>query len=157
LTTPFKFPTIQSEMLFQLPFLADTMKFALLLSSLLIFLLQTSCIFDSFKNEITVYPVLEDKEYGLIPLYRTIYKVFPELQTVIYWFPGIMEVPDKLANCTVRDRLNWKCEYPDASAKLIMNDGEFQEIPLHKSDLDTRYKYVSWWKWWMVQVKGIIK
>jgi hypothetical protein len=117
----------------------------------------TSCITDSFRNEVTVYPVLEDKEFGLIPLNRTVYKVFPESQTVIYWSPGIDEIPRELTKCVVRDRLHWQCEYSDRSAKLTMKDGDFKEIIEKKDHADSRYKYVSSWKWWMAYIWGALK
>lgn len=122
------------------------------LSLLSIFLLSTSCLFESFKNEITVYPILETKEYGSIPLNRTVYKVFPETQIVIYWSPGVEEAPQRLKKCVVRNRQNWQCEYPDGSGMLTMSDGNFKE-----SAFVGNAKYVSWWKWYMIQIKAIIK
>ena len=122
----------------------------------LLVLFQTSCIDDSLRNQVTVYPVLETKDLGLLPLNRTVYKIFPDSQIVIYWSPGINEVPRKLAKCVVRDRLHWQCEYPDRSATLTMNDGEFKELSAQKGHVDN-LKYVSCWKWWMLHFRMFLK
>lgn len=119
-------------------------------------LFSTSCIDDSFRNQVTVYPVLETKDSGLLPLNKTVYKVFPESQTVIYWNPGSDEIPRKLANCTVRDRLHWQCEYSDRSATLMMNGGEFKKLSAKKDYVDDT-QYVSGWKWWMLHIKWFVK
>ena len=82
---------------------------------------------DYFKNQVTVYPVLKT-ETGLLPLNPTKYKVFPESQTVIYWNPDVDFPGNKLAKCTVRDRLNWSGEYEDGSGKFMMVNGKFIQI-----------------------------
>jgi hypothetical protein len=133
------------------------MKLASYIPLFVFVLLSTSCS-DAFKNQVTVYPVLETKDLGLLPLNRTVYKVFPESQTVIYWIPGIDEIPRKLGKCVVRDRLHWQCEYLDGSAMLMMNDSEFKVFTAKKENYyAANYEYVSCWKWWLLQIKGIIK
>jgi hypothetical protein len=102
---------------------------------------------DVFKNQVTVYPVSKDDKGKEFRLNRSIYKVNTDTQTVIFWSPGIYEVPTKLANCSVRDRLHWQCNYSDGSGTLIMNDNKF-EI-LSKGDLPEQdIQYVSRFKWW---------
>jgi hypothetical protein len=120
-----------------------------LLASVVLFLLAP--INDAIRNQVTVYPVLKTKEGKLLPLNRSIYKVFPETQTVISWFPGITEVPSKLAKCSVRDRLHWRCEYSDGSGTLTMDNKRFQI--LSKDNLPERdIQYVSRLKWWMLHL-----
>jgi hypothetical protein len=116
-----------------------------ILASIILFLL--SPLVDVFKNQVTVYPISKDDKGKEISLNRSIYKINTDSQTVIFWSPGIYEVPTKLANCSVRDRLHWQCNYSDGSGTLIMNNNKF-EI-LSNSDLPEQdIQYVSRFKWW---------
>jgi hypothetical protein len=125
------------------------MKFLGLLLFIVFLIWLADGIRDRIKNEVTVYSIFEDEKGRSIPLNRQVYKAFPETQTVIYWFPGIEEVPGKLAKCTVRDRLNWKCEYKDGSGKVIMEDGRFQELDPHNRPFKDTI-YVGQIRWWMI-------
>jgi len=102
---------------------------------------------DVAKNQVTVYPVMMTAQGTLVPLNRSVYKVFPETQTVIHWMPGISEVPDRLAKCSVRDRLHWRCEYPDGSAVLTMDGGVFSSESAQE-DRERDISYTSRLKWW---------
>ena len=73
--------------------------------------------------QITSYSAWKGEDGEWIPLNRTVYKVNPAEQTIIYWAPGIYEVPNKLVNCIVRDRKNWVGEYLDGSGKVMMENG----------------------------------
>ena len=55
---------------------------------------------DYSKNEVTVYPASKTDK-GLLPLNPTKFKVFPESQVVIYWYPNSDFPGEKLVNCTV--------------------------------------------------------
>ncbi len=106
-------------------------------------------VFDVIGNRVTVYPIWKTNEGTLVPANRSVYKVFPETQTVIHWMPGISEVPDRLAKCSVRDRLNWRCEYPDGSGVLTMDNGSFSEESKQKTDfLGPTFTYTSRLNWW---------
>ena len=112
-------------------------------------ILLVADIHDRIKKEVTVYSIFKDEKGKPIRLNRQVYKAFPETQTVVYWFPGISEVPEKLAKCTVRDRLNWQCEYKDGSGKVVMTEGRIQELDSrNRSFKDTIY--VSQIRWWMI-------
>ena len=123
--------------------------FYALLAAVILFLLAP--IKDAIKNQVTVYPALKTEEGRLLPLNRSTYKVFPETQTVISWFPGIFEVPNKLSKCGVRDRMHWHCEYSDGSATLTMDDGRLQIFS--KSNVPERdIQYVTRFKWWVLHL-----
>ena len=106
-------------------------------------------IVDTARDEVTVYPVTKTEQGVLIPLNRSVYKVFAETQTVIYWMPGIQEVPDRLARCSVGDRFHWTCEYSDGSAVLTMDDGAFSS---RSKSIERGPKQQMWYtsrlQWW---------
>ena len=59
-----------------------------------------------------------------------IYRVDVLKQTVMYWRPGMVESPENLANCAVRDAKNWRCEHnvgDFAKAIVEMQTGSYQE------------------------------
>jgi len=119
--------------------------------------LLTSCTLqDQWNKEVTVYPVATIEGRGLYPLNRSVYKVFPERQEVIYWMPGVNDIPSRLGNCVVRNRLNWTCEYSDGSGKLTMIDGRFREEPPIRA-LGSDAKYVSWWRWYLLHIEWVFK
>ena len=114
--------------------------YGVLMAIILFFL---SPIMDAFNSQVTVYPVAKDDKGTEFPLNKSIYKVNTDTQTVISWFPGIAEVPTKLANCSVRDRLHWQCDYSDGSGKLLMDNNRFEINPI-----EPNVQYVGRLKWW---------
>ena len=122
---------------------------------IMVFFSLISCkdsVEDYLKNEVTVYPVKETDK-GFLPLNQTKFKVFPESQIVIYWYPASKYPSQKLANCSVRDRLNWSGEFKDGSGKFMMVNGNFsQTFPVNK-----KYQYVSRWKWWFLKISWMFK
>ena len=113
-------------------------------------------IMDIIKNQVTVYPICISEEGYPVPLNPSVYKVFPESQSIIYWMPDIDETPRKLTNCSVRDRLHWRGEYPDGSGIKTMDDGKFQ-IQLPENGQETNIEYVSSLKWWKLTFSGMVK
>jgi hypothetical protein len=113
---------------------------------LMIFWVLTSCG-SSFDGSVTVYPTRKTDTGKRFPLNRTTYKASFETQTVVYWMPGLYEVPQRLVNCIVRDKYNWVGEYIDHSGKVQMVDGKIvNDTP------DTIY--VSSFSWWYLVIKG---
>ena len=114
---------------------------------LVILCVGSSC--GSFDGTVTVYPVgkFSKTDTETHPLNRTVYKVSFETQTVVYWMPGLYEVPERLVNCKVRDKYNWQGEYPDHSGEVKMVDGV-----IINDDPDV--KYVSSIYWHYLNSKG---
>ena len=122
-------------------------RFALCAFALVVFLFFVWPVFDMIRNQVTVYPIFKTDGGKLVPANPSVYKVFPETQNVIYWMPGISEAPKRLTNCSVRDRLNWRCEYSDGSGVLTMENGIFSD----KSTRETyilEFTYTSRLNWW---------
>jgi hypothetical protein len=117
---------------------------------LMILVLLTSCG-SYFDGTVTVYPVgkLEtDKQTRT--LNRTSYKASFDTQTVVHWWPGLSETPERLVNCTVRDKYNWRCEHPaNPSWEIKMVDGRIAD---RDPDPDTRY--VSSFYWHYLNIKS---
>jgi hypothetical protein len=105
-------------------------------------------ILDVAQNQVTVYPLVLVEGHGPSPANRSVYKVYPETQTVVHWVPGIDEVPDRLAKCAVRDRLNWRCEYSDGSAVLTMREGTFSDESRSANPSPLKFVYTSRLAWW---------
>lgn len=80
----------------------------------------------SFSGEVIVYPALREENSSLIPLDRTVYKPLVDSQTVIYWTPGIDDVPKKFHKCVVRDKLNWQCQDDYNYLTITMINGKIQ-------------------------------
>jgi hypothetical protein len=120
-----------------------------ILTAIILFFLAP--IMDSFKNQVTVYPISETDKGIKFTLNKSAYKVFLDTQTVITWLPGIIEVPTKLAKCSVRDRLHWHCEYSDGSGTLIMDGNRF-EILSKDNAPERNTQYVSRLKWWWLSL-----
>lgn len=78
---------------------------------------------NTFGEQIGDYPAQRLADGTLIPLNRTIYKVNPLMQTIIYWMPGIYETPHKLVDCAVRNKKNWIGYYADGSGAVEMRKG----------------------------------
>jgi hypothetical protein len=82
----------------------------------------TSC--GSFFDEsVTVYPTRETISGKQIPLWRIAFKASFETQTIVYWYPGRRETPERLINCSVIEEDNWVGEYVDHSGKVEMVGG----------------------------------
>src|SRR5262245_61592037 len=54
------------------------------------------------RRDVTVYPVMKTA-HGTIPLNRSVYRIDTDKQTVMHWTPGVLDVPNRLADCVVRD------------------------------------------------------
>ena len=80
--------------------------------------------------DVTVYPMMKIAEGPPTSVGIAIYRVDVPRQTVMYWRPGIVESPENLANCAVRDAENWRCEHKVgdfAKAIVEMQNGTYQE------------------------------
>lgn len=95
-------------------------------------------------KEIGSYPVQRQANGDMVPMNRTIYKISPFLQTIIYWIPGINETPKKLVECVVRDKKNWIGYYPDGSGTVEMRKGKL-------ISKDPNEIYVGRYRWWLMQ------
>lgn len=122
-------------------------KFALYAFAFVVFLFFVWPVSDMIRNQVTVYPIFKTDEGKIVPANPSVYKVFPETQNVIYWTPGVSEAPNRLTKCSVRDRLNWRCEYSDGSAVLIMENGSFSE-ELRQQSHGPEFSYASRLNWW---------
>lgn len=98
---------------------------------------------DIFGEQIGSYPAMRQADGNLIPLNRTIYKVNPLMQTIIYWTPGIYETPRKLVGCAVRNKKNWMGYYPDSSGSVEMRKGKI--VPEDPNDI-----YLGRCHWWLL-------
>ncbi len=123
----------------------------------------------SKSGEVTVYPLLctesvqdESCSGKWLTLNTTVYRVSEERQRVIYWPPGISDSPRELTKCVVRNVENWKCSYPDDSADLQMEAGQFS---VHVNDYmgsevakehEARTRYVSWFQYWRLKLGWLL-
>jgi hypothetical protein len=96
-----------------------------------------------FPTQIVSYPARRLADGTLMPLNRTTYKVNPLMQTIIYWMPGIDEMPGKLVDCAVRNRKNWIGYYPDGSGAVGMHKGKI--VTGDPNDI-----YVGRCYWWLL-------
>ena len=83
-------------------------------------------------QEITVYPM---NTIGNGPSYAAeiaVYRVDVQKQDVMFWRPGVVESPERLLNCAVRDSTNWRCDTQVAgdSGVVIMERGQLEETVL---------------------------
>ena len=99
-----------------------------------------------FGEQIVDYPAQRLEDGTLIPLNRTIYKVNPLMQTIIYWMPGIYETPRKFVNCSIRNKKNWIGYYPDGSGVVEMRKGRI-------ATEDPNDTYVGRCHWWLLHLK----
>jgi len=121
---------------------------------LVLLVFQWGPIGERYRDEVTVYPTTRQKE-GLFPANRQTFKVFPATQTVVSWFPGIDEVPRTVGRCSVRDRLNWTCEFTDGSGILTMSDGTFSErTPAPILSAVGPFVYIGRLNWWYCSLTG---
>lgn len=100
-------------------------------------------------SQIGSYPAQKQPDQRLVTLNRTVYKVNPLLHTVIYWMPGIHEIPRKLDGCVVRDKKNWVGYYPDGSGSVQMRKGKIVTE-------DPTEVYIGKYHWWLRHF-GVIK
>jgi len=120
-------------------------------------------VVERMRNEITVYPmfctngrvngVCNSKEETANP---TTYKVFPDLQSVVYWVGD--GTPARYSNCAVRDVSNWTCHLgkePPRSEYMMTNGNysEYAEAPMFTST--TLFYPVPRWRWWMVKLSEL--
>jgi hypothetical protein len=78
------------------------------------------------------------------------YKISFDTQTVVRWWPGLSEIPERLVNCSVRDKNNWRCEHPDdPSSEIKMVDGRIVD-----DDPDTKYVYSFVWHY--MNIKSLL-
>jgi hypothetical protein len=120
-------------------------------------------ILDRVNGEVTVYRMFckTERHGGACALKEErsssteTYKVFPERQSVIYWFND--SAPLKFDNCIVRDALNWRCASPEksggAAVEHLMTNGTFSELVDGRptSSNDTFYQTPRW-RWWLVRL-----
>lgn len=106
---------------------------------------------DALRDQVTVYPVTRIEVGRLLPLNRSVYQVFRETQTVIHWMPGISEVPDRLAKCSVRDRFHWRCEYTDGSGVLTMDGRRFESRPT-SNVVPSDITYITRLRWYALHL-----
>ena len=120
---------------------------------------------ERMRNEITVYPmfctngrvngVCQSEEQTANP---TTYKVFPDLQSVIYWTGE--GPPARFTNCAVRDVSNRSCNFSKQSPRreYMMADGNYIETAEPPMIASTNLFYpVSRFRWWMVKVSELGK
>ena len=119
--------------------------------------LLMSCSTDGV--EITSYPLLCDKPLAsgdcqgkIIPLNRSIYKVFSSSQQVVYWTPGISDRPVRLEQCAIRDAENWKCRLPHDQGEVEFKNGNFKEVLAKPRASDDRFFYAGAARWWLHQL-----
>ena len=91
------------------------------------------------------YPTKKNASGNDTPLNRTIYKIYPLTQAIVYWMPGFDETPRRLVNCVVRSEENWIGYYPDQSGSVQMLKGKIVTE-------DVAINYVSWWRWWLMRL-----
>ncbi|HBG27596.1 MAG: hypothetical protein A2Y10_15840 [Planctomycetes bacterium GWF2_41_51] len=104
---------------------------------------------DIVPQEVTSYPAQKLENGKLLPLNKTVYKVNPFMQTIIYWMPGIAETPSKLVNCIIKDRKNWIGYYSDGSGLVEMRKGKL--VP---NNVPNDYIYINRFHWWMLSLKN---
>ncbi|MFC1764084.1 hypothetical protein ACFL6U_18670 [Planctomycetota bacterium] len=92
------------------------------------------------------YPAQKLENGDLRPLNRTIYKVNPFTQTVIYWKPGVNETPKRLVDCVVRNKKNWIGYFPGGSGPVQMLKGTRVR---YTNDPDN-IVYVDDLRWWLL-------
>lgn len=105
---------------------------------------------DISSKQIGSYPAQRLADGTVITLNRTIYKVNPLVQTVIYWMPDFDEPPRSLVNCTVRDKKNWVGSYYDGLGTVEMRKGRIV------SD-DPNFIYVGRLHWWLLHFEIVKK
>ena len=134
------------------------------LCSVIVFLLlQCLCGCTKKDEEVIVYPLFCDgfirrgKCRGRANLYlldRMVFRVSRERQDILYWRPGIDPVPRGLKKCVVKDRENWRGQYPDGSARLVMKQGKFKAVSRKGKRFEKHVLYVGKWHYWFFDWTG---
>ena len=93
-------------------------------------------------NEITVYPISCDKK--CYALNRSVFRVDADRHTVVSWAPGVVDIPNRLEGCVVRDSENWKCK-EGRDGHITMLNGNLSFDPPLGGDLE----YVGAVRWWL--------
>jgi hypothetical protein len=101
----------------------------------------------SSGHKIVVYKVWKDTDGTLTPLNRTVTRVNPSRQTIIYWRPGEFEVPKKLVDCVVRNRNNWVGYHHETYEKVEMSKGVIIE-----ENIDSGVRQVNGFRWWILKI-----
>lgn len=107
---------------------------------------------EPWSSEVTLYrahcdqAIKFDKCTGkVVSLDRMSFKVFPDTQTVLYWYPdGVARdrEPRKMTDCVVRNKTNWSCQSPiDPDSRYVMIDGKHANGAQNVLDLPK-------WLWW---------
>ena len=104
------------------------------------------------RNQITVYPITTADNGRLMTLNRTTFRVYLETQTIVSWMPDFPG-SERLKNCVVRDRRNWRGEVRDGSLVYEMNDGKLEWI--ENGNRTTPFTYVSRLEWWRLYLKAM--
>ena len=117
---------------------------------------------ERMRNEITVYNmfctkgrvngVCNSEEQTDNP---TTYKVFPDLQSVVYRTgDGSLS---RFTSCVVRDVSNWTCNYgkEPPHTEYRMTDGNYADYAEPPMFANLLYP-VSRWRWWMVKLSEIV-
>ena len=131
-----------------------------ILRTIAISLIMTSILFlqgcSNLSSEVTVYglkcpgTVANDRcDKKLERFSRTTFKASESRQDVMYWSPGIIEVPTRLPQCVVRNSKTWSCWDNEHSAQLVMVGGKFGF--LGEWAKTTNIIYVPSWQWWIAK------
>jgi hypothetical protein len=107
---------------------------------------------EPWSSEITLYrahcdqAIKFDKCTGkIVNLDRMSFKVFPDSQTVLYWYPDGADPdrqPRKMTGCVVRNKRNWSCQSPvDPDSRYVMIEGRYSSGAQH-------VMYLPKWLWW---------
>ena len=82
-----------------------------------------------------------------------VYRADADKQTVMWWIEGAQSGPWRLANCTVRDPLHWRCEHEDGSGGGQMVDGRFSDFGGRTPD---RNKHLTETEWAALKATGSV-
>lgn len=109
----------------------------------------------AFSGEVAVYTVLKIDKNNKIPVPKIVYKPVVETQSVIEYYPANMESMNKLHNCTVLDRKNWKghrMQVPSAQGYLYFEEVAMVDGKIKYSEPDV--ESVSSLYWHYLKVKN---
>jgi len=112
-------------------------------------LISTVFILYSCSNdEITSYPLIQVNGRWIAGT-RAVYKILPESQKVVYSYPIHDGEPQRMDNCAIINKNNWRCTYSDNSGSVGCRNGKFYEEPPSKN-----VKFVSCFEWWFVRLNS---
>lgn len=108
------------------------------------------------RGEITKYPIQckvapvnNNCKQPLFAMGTTVYRIFPDAQTVVGQIDGYD--PVRFSNCAVRNTENWKCAFADGSAELGFRSGTFFQSNAEGTVTFENMYYASRWEWLSVQ------